>query len=335
MARPQSKGLKYLNLDVSFLQDRKVRRLIRRNGENAPLVYIALLCTIYTEGYYIKWDEDTALDLADATRMDEAYVQNVIEGCLEVGLLSQEMFDENKILTSHGIQKQYQAICEQCKRKTIVEEYSLLVSSEETQQNGQEQEVSSEEMPQRKEKESKEEKKREKNISSSCCSSSFESAPTSEEEEKQQQSFVLNFFLRNWQEPMKEFYKKFIPWNSSAGRKWSEMDNDERVAAMIQWTQKPSRQPRFSQQFLGMWEQVVCKLMATAPNEVIWAALDDGLRWEKKKDRLYWLYCHQCLCDYLEHNLDSFKPIIYQHYGKTELAYILDDKKPDGHADTQ
>ncbi len=169
---------------------------------------------------------------------------------------------------------------------------------------------------------------------SSCCSSL--SSEQAEKEEEQQQSFVLNFFLRNWQEPMKEFFKKFIPWNSSAGRKWSDMDFEEREAAMIQWQQKPSRPARFSQQFLDMWEQVVYKLMASAPDEVIWAALDDGLRWEKRKDRLYWLHCHQCLCDYMERNLDCIKPIIYRHYGAgTNLSYILDDQKPDNHADTQ
>ena len=352
MARPQSKGLKYINLDVSFLQDRKIRRLIRRNGENAPLVYIALLCYIYTEGYYIKWDDDIILDLADAIRMDEKYIQDVIAGCLDVELLSRKMFDEHRILTSYGIQKQYQTICEQCKRKTTVEEYSLLVSSEgtfennsthdisseetsgnnrmrdvsseETLENSQMRDISSEDCKERKEakerniKQSKEKKSKE-NYYSSCCSS----LPSEQaEEEEQQQDFFEIFFFKNFSEPSVEFRDKFLPWNNTGDRHWDQWDYTTRLAAVKQWEQRPAR-PRFRQSyFLEMWRKVVDRMHEIgSPPEIIRDALADELRWQEDLDGIrvtgYRLFCTKRLYDYIEkQHLPDFKPILWKYLSK-------------------
>lgn len=164
----------------------------------------------------------------------------------------------------------------------------------------------------------------------SSSSSQPEEKEFDPEEEQQQQSFVLNFFLRNWTDPKNEFFNKFLPWNNTGGRSWKDMDKDQREAAMLQWQQKPSHPARFTQKFLDMWEHVVYKLMSIAPSEIIWAALDDKIKWEKKGDALYWLYCPECLSKWVEQKLDIVKPILYEHYGKINLIYMITDD-----ADTQ
>lgn len=319
MARPLSRGLKYTNLDVTFFQDRKVRRLQRRCGESAPLVYIALLCSIYTEGYYIKWDDDVALDIADALKMDENEVQRVIEGCLEVGLLSQEMFDKHHILTSHGIQKQYQTISEQCKRKTCVNEYSLLVSSEETQDNPVNEGVSSEEMPQRKVKKSKE-------YSSSPLPSSTSDEGLSEKEQEQEDIVYFFTFQKNWAAPNKE-YEELMAYNSGPQfkRKWDELTEPEKKAILAKWHQEPQRPKRFDDKFLHTWQKVYEALMPVVPHEVRMGLLDDGVGYYAK-ERVFYLKVPRSVQPYLEDNLDRFKRWLlpfFQSMGCNQMRYSM------------
>ena len=66
---------------------------------------------------------------------------------MALGLLSKELYDKEKILTSKGIQKQYNFICRQAKRKSRVEEFSIIVSDEETVIPSEEIAINSEEMP--------------------------------------------------------------------------------------------------------------------------------------------------------------------------------------------
>ena len=319
MARPLATGLKYINLDVSFFQDRKVRRLIRRNGENAPLVYIALLCTIYTEGYYIKWDGDIALDLADTTRMEEDYIKEVIDGCLEVGLLSQEMFDKHQILTSHGIQKQYQTICEQSKRKNVVNEYSLLVSSEETPRNNQNNGVSSEETPVSSEetgvnseempqhiitKHIEADNNLNKHKESSSYSSSFPPYVEKSEAEKQQEKFLSYMFFQNWAAPNKEL-EKFIAYNNTGGRKWSKMSKAERESALILWKQEPEQPKRFGTVYLTFWQKIYEKMEElNAPHSVVINALSDCINFTEK-DSTTTILCPEDVRNFIECNLQN------------------------------
>ena len=53
MARPIKKGLNYFPLDTDLLSNRKIRQIKCKYGSDAFLLYIALLCDIYANGYYI------------------------------------------------------------------------------------------------------------------------------------------------------------------------------------------------------------------------------------------------------------------------------------------
>ena len=110
------KGLSYFPFDIDFFQDLKIRKLIRCQGGKAVTVYALLLCFIYKSGYYIWWDEELPFIISEQTGFEEAYILEVIRSCMTLGLLSKELYDNERIITSKGIQKRYQSICKLLKR---------------------------------------------------------------------------------------------------------------------------------------------------------------------------------------------------------------------------
>ena len=144
MARPSKQGLSYFPFDIDFFSDLKIRKLIKYQGGKAITVYTLLLCNIYKEGYYMRWDEELPFAISEQTGFEEAYIREVIKCCLVVGLISKEMFESSKILTSKGIQERFVDICKKTKRKYDINEFSL-VNSEETLVNSEETTVCTEE----------------------------------------------------------------------------------------------------------------------------------------------------------------------------------------------
>lgn len=126
MARTTKKGLYYFPLDVDLFQDLRIRKLIKYQGGKAVTVYALLLCTIYRNGYYAVWDKELPFIFSELSGYTEAYVQEVIDCCLNIGLLSKELFDSAKVLTSRGIQQRYRKICTTTRRNVVIDEYSLL-----------------------------------------------------------------------------------------------------------------------------------------------------------------------------------------------------------------
>jgi len=127
MARPVKKGISYFPLDVDFLKDMKVRKVMRACGSSAPTILVCLLGNIYgDEGYYMLWDEDIRFLVADDVGTSEALVEEVIIKAIQVGVFNKNLFDTYKILTSHGIQERYKRAAYQKLDSKISEQYDLL-----------------------------------------------------------------------------------------------------------------------------------------------------------------------------------------------------------------
>ena len=132
MARPLSRGIEYYPLDVDFLNDIKIRKIMKSCGPNSIAIIILLLGNIYgDEGYFMKWDEDVCFLVADAVGAKEVYVKEVLKKCLQVDLFSSELFEKYKIITSKGIQKRFFEITKRRKRENLIDDY-LLVNVTET-----------------------------------------------------------------------------------------------------------------------------------------------------------------------------------------------------------
>lgn len=132
MARPLSRGIEYYPLDVDFLNDLKIKKIMKSCGPNSIAIIILLLGNIYgDEGYFMKWDEDVCFLVADEVGAKEVYVKEVLKKCLQVDLFSSELFEKFKIITSKGIQKRFFEITKRRKRENLINEY-LLVNVTET-----------------------------------------------------------------------------------------------------------------------------------------------------------------------------------------------------------
>ena len=125
MARTAKQGLGYFPFDIDFFQDLRIRKLIKYQGGKAVTVYALLLCIIYKDGYYIRWDDELPFIISEQTGYDEAYIREVIQCCLNIGLFSKELFRTEGILTSKGIQVRYMNINRLCKRVATVSVYDL------------------------------------------------------------------------------------------------------------------------------------------------------------------------------------------------------------------
>lgn len=127
MARIAKSGLEYFPFDIDFFQDIKIRKLIKRQGGKAVMVYALLLCLIYKNGYYMQWDNELPFIGSEMSGFDEAYVSEVIKTCLSLGLFDKNLYDTEQVLTSKGIQVRYCNIQRLNKRMSRIDKYSLLV----------------------------------------------------------------------------------------------------------------------------------------------------------------------------------------------------------------
>lgn len=153
MGRNRKIGLDYFPMDVDFFQDIRIRKLIKYQGGKAVTVYALLLCIIYKQGYYMRWDEELPFIVSEQTGFEEAYIQEVLKCCMVVGLFSKELYDSDKVITSKGIQERYKIICDQLRRVCQFDEFGLIsseeisISSEENGISSEEKGISSAEMP--------------------------------------------------------------------------------------------------------------------------------------------------------------------------------------------
>ena len=118
MARPKAKGVEYFPLDVGFLSDLKIRKIMLSHGAASIAVLIYIFAAIYKdEGYFMSIKDDEISLIALDTNLDADYVKQVINRACEVELFSFRIYDNFRILTSEGIQNRYLKITE--RRKSV------------------------------------------------------------------------------------------------------------------------------------------------------------------------------------------------------------------------
>ena len=131
MARPPKKGIEYFPFDADFLNNIKVRRILRGCGAGSIAVLIYLLGNIYKdEGYYMRWNNEIAFVISDSVGVTEGLVQETLNKALQVGFFNEEMFNKYKILTSKGVQKRYFLATDKRVNDHIIEEYIIVNETE-------------------------------------------------------------------------------------------------------------------------------------------------------------------------------------------------------------
>ncbi len=132
MARPRKENLDYFPFDVDFFRDKRIKRLRARFGADGIAVYQYILCEIYNNGYYIEYDEDLVLDIADYFNCSEAKTTQIVSCLFNRSLLECILVDQVKVITAKSVQRRYQEAKKGAKRDITVDKGIWLLSKEET-----------------------------------------------------------------------------------------------------------------------------------------------------------------------------------------------------------
>lgn len=176
MARPTAKGVEYFPLNVNFINDLKVRKLLLSCGAESIAVLIYLLSTIYKdEGYYVEIHEDEIDLIALDVNVTPEFVLEVINKACEVRFFDVNLYEKFNILTSKGIQERYLKITERRKNSVVITQFNLInvynnsVNVNINSINVDNNPVNVYKSTQSKEKKSKEEKSKVKSLSNDSC----------------------------------------------------------------------------------------------------------------------------------------------------------------------
>lgn len=133
MARKTKTALDYFPLDLDFFLDDKIEPISARFGLKGEAIIIRLLCKIYRNGYFLKWDsEDTARVFAKGVGDFSLYslVNDVVYELIRRGFFDKSIFDSFGVLTSPGIQERFIEASQRRKSVEIYSEYLLINLSE-------------------------------------------------------------------------------------------------------------------------------------------------------------------------------------------------------------
>lgn len=110
MARKFELNLRYFSHDTDMAHDRNIRKLTNKFGCAGYGIFCRLLECIYNDGHFIKYSDDFVFDVLDSLNMENEesnFVVQVIEYAVDCGLFDKQLYETEKILTSHGIQERY------------------------------------------------------------------------------------------------------------------------------------------------------------------------------------------------------------------------------------
>ena len=107
MARPKKAGLDYFPLDCDFFQNEKIICLSAEFGPIGELAAIRLMMTVYSKGYFARWDEMLKFKLARDLSVTPEQVDTFVERMIKWHLFDPDLFRTHSVLTSAGIQERY------------------------------------------------------------------------------------------------------------------------------------------------------------------------------------------------------------------------------------
>ena len=124
-------GINYFPVGVNFMEENAMEVIEAKYGIKGSAIVLKLLCKIYKEGYFIRWDEEQCLIFANKAgrEVQAAEVQGIIEILFIKGILDRNSYLENGILTSENIQKVWLEATKRRKRELSELPY-LIVKTE-------------------------------------------------------------------------------------------------------------------------------------------------------------------------------------------------------------
>ena len=80
-------GINYFPVGVNFMEENAMEVIEAKYGIKGPAIVLKLLCKIYKEGYFIRWDEEQCLIFANKAgrEVQVAEVQGSLRSSLSKG----------------------------------------------------------------------------------------------------------------------------------------------------------------------------------------------------------------------------------------------------------
>ena len=112
-------GINYFPVGVNFMEENAMEVIEAKYGIKGSAIVLKLMCKIYKEGYYIRWDEEQCLIFANKAgrEVQAEEAQGIIEILFTKGILDRNSYQENGILTSESIQKVWMEATKRRKRE--------------------------------------------------------------------------------------------------------------------------------------------------------------------------------------------------------------------------
>ena len=100
-------GINYFPVSVNFMEENAMEVIEVKYGIKGSAIVLKLMCKIYKEGYYIRWDEEQCLIFANKAgrEVQAEEVKGIIKILFIKGILDENSYWEKGILTSESIQK--------------------------------------------------------------------------------------------------------------------------------------------------------------------------------------------------------------------------------------
>jgi len=116
-------GFLYISLQVNRYGDMDLKRLKKNFGGTGVAVYDYICTQIYRDsGCYLKWDRDTAFDVAEYWNIKETLLNEIVNYCCHVGLFDQGLLNSERLLSSKKIVENFIYWSKLAKRKYTVPE---------------------------------------------------------------------------------------------------------------------------------------------------------------------------------------------------------------------
>ena len=93
-------GINYFPVGVNFMEENAMEVIEAKYGIKGSAIVLKLLCKIYKEGYFIRWDKEQCLIFANKAgrEVQAAEVQGIIEILFIKGIMDKNSYLENGIL---------------------------------------------------------------------------------------------------------------------------------------------------------------------------------------------------------------------------------------------
>ena len=132
MSRDVKVGLDYFPIYHDFFVSKKIKALRRAHGTIGIATYLNILCRVYDNGYYYKFDniKDLAMDIAEDIANEQlrkvaTCVTKSIHYLVEQQILAEEFFKQD-VITGVAMQEQYVKSAYKAKRKIKMGSYLLI-----------------------------------------------------------------------------------------------------------------------------------------------------------------------------------------------------------------